>query len=256
MTARTVITPCSTLIYKSNLCLNIPESAEPGKNAGCFPADATVRLSSGKRIPMSELRIGDKVQAVGSSSGELEYSEVLLFLDRSQDEVRTFLNLRTESGSVLTVTSSHLVQASSSSSCLEPTSCFQASYAGSVEPGHYILVSGDGALRPERVVEVSVRRLKGVYAPLTRSGTLVVDNVLASSYAVIDSQFIAHAAFAPVRWASAFKANLRLLWKSVSFSSSEPRTMRYSPPEGVHWYARLLYSIAGYILPDHLVLGS
>ena len=236
------------LIYNSNF-LNISESAEPGKNAGCFPSDSRVKISTGETILMSELRVGDSIQAV-NTAGELVYSEVLLFLDRDPEQVRTFLNLETESGSVLTLTSSHLVHVSTS--CTE-LSCFQATFAGSVEPGHFILVS-ENSLHPEKVVKVSVSRLKGVYAPLTYTGTLVVENIVASSYAIIDNQSIAHASFAPVRWASIFKSNLKHLWVSMSsLSTSEPRTGRSVPPNGVHWYANILYTIAGYILPNHLV---
>lgn len=257
-----------------------PESAHPGKDAGCFPPDALVTLDSGVQVPMADIRLGDRVLAQ-AANGDAVYSEVLLFLDRSRAEVRTYVTITTESGAALTLTEAHLV---------EVVEAGGATFAGNVEPGHHLLValndagSGERILAPERVISVAVSRRRGVYAPLTYTGNLVVDGVLASSYAVIDRQWIAHAAFAPVRWwfdlkhlwqralQSLFNSSTRSSGTSSSESSDSRNNISESsstidtsadsssrtdngvePSEGVHWYASLLYSIAGYILPGHLV---
>lgn len=198
-------------------------------------------LDTGAQVPMAGLRVGDRVLSQDTKGDEI-FSEVLLFLDRSPAEVRTYVTITTESGAALTLTESHLV---------EVTEVLGATFAGAVEPGHHLLVSKDGVLAPEQVVSVAVSRRRGVYAPLTYAGNLVVDDVLASSYAVIDNQWIAHTAFAPVRWWS----NLRDIWRTVSLTNSQPRT-GYVPSDGVHWYANILYNLAGYILPGHLVLSA
>ena len=214
---------------------------------------------------MSQLAVGDRVQSLDPSTGQLTYSEVLLFLDRSPTQERTFVTLTTESGAQLTVTAGHLVQVSSTG---DDKDSFRSSYAGAVEAGHYLLrhqtAGGGGDFTADRVIGVSVSRRTGVYAPLTYAGNLVVDRVVASSYAVIDSQALAHAAFAPVRWWSLFKANVKQFWKSVSFrfASSEGKDelartrVRYTPPDGVHWYASMLYRVAGWILPSHLLVPA
>jgi len=133
------------------------ESAEPGKDAGCFPPDALVTLDTGAQVPMAGLRVGDRVLSQDTKGDEI-FSEVLLFLDRSPAEVRTYVTITTESGAALTLTESHLV---------EVTEVLGATFAGAVEPGHHLLVSKDGVLAPEQVVSVAVSRRRGVYAPLT-----------------------------------------------------------------------------------------
>ena len=52
---------------------------------------------------------------------------------------------------------------------------------------------------PSKVVKVTNSKMKGVYAPLTAEGRMLVDNALVSCYAVIDDHRMAHAAFAPLR---------------------------------------------------------
>jgi hypothetical protein len=53
------------------------------------------------------------------------------------------------------------------------------------------------------VTDISVVSVDSIFAPLTASGTIVVDNVLASSYADVP-HFIGQFALAPVRLAMSF----------------------------------------------------
>ena len=225
-----------------------PESAHPGQHGGCFPASAKVLTSRGTK-QMSQLRPGDNIQAV-DSTGALVYSEILMFLDRSPSEVRKFVTLVTEGGRRLTVTPAHLVFAGPGG--CQDLSCMEATYAGVVEEGQAVMVEEESRLVASRVQEVSLSTEHGVFAPLTREGNLVVEGVLASSYAVIDSQGLAHTAFAPVRWACNFAENMRSLWRTVSFTSSTPRSSE-TLSEGVHWYPRTLYSIGSWLVPSHML---
>lgn len=188
---------------------------------------------------MSQVRLGDRIQSV-DAQGNLVYSEVLMFLDREPEEKTRFVSLTTEEGAVLSLTSSHLVYAGAADCRL--LECMSPVYAGNVQPGQN-LMTRDGSLVASTVISLTSSHHTGVFAPLTRAGNLVVDGVLASCYAVIDSQNIAHTAFAPVRWYYSLKHSL---------VSSEPRTV--SPAPGVHWYPNMLYSLARLVLPGHLVL--
>lgn len=230
------------------------ESAHPSKNSGCFTGESKVLTESGQTKNMSNVVLGDKIQSV-DSSGNIVYSEVLMFMDREPSEHRKFITLTTEDGSVLTLTSTHLVH-TGAPDCND-ISCFVPSYAGNVQKGQKLMVSTNG-LHPQVVVQVEVTSHTGVYAPLTTMGNLVVDGVLASCYAVIDSQSIAHAAFAPVRWWYNIKHNAQYLLRTFSFTNSAanavPRTSTVvPPPNGIHWYPDFLYNLARYVLPSHLV---
>ncbi|CAG5120462.1 unnamed protein product, partial [Candidula unifasciata] len=109
---------------------------------------------------------------------------------------------------------------------------------------------------PERIVSIQVRPLKGVYAPLTVSGTIVVDGIITSCYAFLKDVQLAHASFAPLR---AYHMTQRILsdWlhgvtvfldgmlhpPCVNFVP-ENETISQNRQNGAHWYARLLYNFA------------
>ena len=240
-------------IANANKLSNRPltESAHPGQQSGCFPASAKVVTSNGLKR-MDEVVPGDKVKAV-TSDGSLVFSEVLMFLDRSPKEVRRYVTLKTEKGRSLKLTPTHLVYAGDR--WCDELSCMRATFAGLVKEGQAVMVEEEEVLVARLVDEVSSTTELGVFAPLTREGNLVVEGVLASSYAVIDSQRIAHASFAPVRWVSSFSDSVRALWRTISLGRSLPRSSgALSPlPEGVHWYPRILYTVAGFLLPSHLL---
>jgi hedgehog protein len=230
------------------------ESAHPSKNSGCFTGEGKVVTESGEAKNMSQVVPGDMIQAV-DASGNIVYSEVLMFMDREPSEHRKFVTITTEAGVVLTLTATHLVH-TGGPDC-DHLVCFVPSYAGNVQKGQKVMVSTD-TLRPSVVVRVEVTSHTGVYAPLTAVGNLVVDGVLASCYAVIDSQRIAHAAFAPVRWWYSAKHMATHAWRTLSFTNSAtyavPRTGTVvPPPTGIHWYPDFLYSLARFVLPSHMV---
>lgn len=217
--------------------------------------------SSGNRKAMSDLKIGDEILAV-DSDGELTFSPILLFLDRDPEERRAFVTLITEDGRSIEVTPHHLVFArrqseaddSESSNDVEVTeSDLSPTYAGDLEAGDVIYTldlsgetagsgSGKRPLRASRVVDTRLRMRNGVFAPLTVEGNLVVDGVLASCYAQIHSQTLAHWAFLPVRMLESIKQ---------IFSSSH-LSQGADSSTGIHWYAKSLYSMAPYVIPSQL----
>lgn len=154
----------------------------------------------------------------------------------------------------------------------------KATFASKVQIGDWIVSTGpDGRPKPQRVVGVSAVTQRGVLAPLTEEGTLVVDQVVVSCYAVIDDQTIAHWAFAPVRLLNNVHKSLVHFWRALSWwnhdrtesasGSSIPvrisveaersSTSESKPPTlvGIHWYAKMLYRIARLVLPSHLVFN-
>ena len=221
----------------------VAESSGAARHGGCFPAEATVRTSEGVTKRISEVEIGERVAAV-DSTGSVVYSPVLLFLDRDANQRRNFVVLRTERGDQLTLTPSHLIYTIPGNDVDANDAQLVATFAHRVQIDDWIvIVGGDGRSRRQRVVDVGVAAHTGVFAPLTEEGTLVVDDVVVSCYAVVDDQSLAHWAFAPVRMWTRIRRALGLGVDHVVTSATQ----------GVHPYAEFLYSIARTMLPSHLV---
>ncbi|XP_043286487.1 sonic hedgehog protein A [Venturia canescens] len=256
------------------------ESSSVGKSGGCFPSKSIVRTEGGLEKPIEDLRIGEMVASL-DSRGDVVYSEVIAFLDRSSTEKRQFVQLTTETGRRLTLTPAHLV----------PVEGGDEIFAAKVKMGDRILVRDvDRSYEDTRTNEIPLERLywdrvietklvlkSGVYAPLTKEGTLIVDDVVASCYALVDSQRLAHFVFLPLRLyksiESMFFGIARHLTRSKyvtrTFEDARTRVManeielddkgRYKPDEpstgeqGVHWYASFLYTMAFYVLPEKML---
>ena len=179
---------------------------------------------------MAELEIGDEVLSV-TSDRKLVYSPVIAFLAKVPSDETEFVTLETEDGNVLSLTPSHLIFRNSSS---KPV------FASSIEPGDYVYSLGKttlSSLQVENVTKIGRVKVQGAYAPLTAEGTIVVDNIVASCYAVLDDQQFLHAAFAPLRL-------LNYLAPSIVGTNQE----------GLHWYPEIMQAVGKrtfkYILSD------
>lgn len=205
----------SRYLRHHNLCLvNLAFSADlPADHSvavekgGCFPGWARVTVAEGGQKSLSSLAPGDRVMAL-SGTGQVVFSKVILFLHRDQESWSTFLSLETEDGHRLALTPHHLVFLAPH--CRLDSSEYQAKFASRAKTGDCVLIhTAEGHVRPSRISSVSVEQSMGVYAPLTEAGTLFVDGVLASNYALVEHHRLAHWAFGPVRLLSSFN---QLLW--------------------------------------------
>ncbi|KAH8278814.1 hypothetical protein KR018_010010 [Drosophila ironensis] len=213
---------------------------------GCFTPESTALLESGVRKPLGELSIGDRVLSM-ASNGQPVFSEVILFMDRNLEQMQNFVRLHTDGGAVLTVTPAHLV------SVWQPERQeLTFSFADRIQEQQHVLVRSEetGELRPQRVVRVESVRRKGVVAPLTREGTIVVNSVAASCYAVINSQSLAHWGLAPMRLLSTLEAWLPAKDQLRSGKDAAPKDTTAERQNGIHWYAKALYKIKDYVLPE------
>lgn len=159
-----------------------------------------------------------------------------MFMDRDTHQSREFVHIVADGGAQLTVTPAHLVMV-----WQKDIGESRYMFADRVQEGDYILVNVESILEPRKVLRISAKLSQGVYAPLTREGTVVVDSIAASCYALIDSQRVAHLSFLPYRAAQ----KIMNLFKT----SSQSRSLSLPRHEGIHWYAKTLYAIKDYVIP-------
>lgn len=224
------------------------ESSQAAKYGGCFSGENIVLTSTGIRKPLSELRVGEKILAHDATTKKLVFSEVILFIDYDPTEKREFLKLNLRNGRTLTVTPNHLVTLKDG----------RTVYAGTLKTGDKLLVSDDkNNLNEDTIVLVTSVFRTGVYAPLTKVGTVVMNDVVASCYATVDSQSLAHWSFLPLRLVWNVKLGMQRAWvllksplKGWNVETNE--ISKQNPPVGIHWYAKMLYSTAVFFIPSHL----
>lgn len=248
------------------------------EKGGCFPGWARVTVAGGEQKALSSLAPGDMVTAL-SGTGQLVYSRVLLFLHHDRESRSTFLSLETEDGHRLALTPHHLVFLAPS--CRRDSGQYRAQFASKARAGDCVLINtAGGQVNPSPITAVSVVEGVGVYAPLTEAGTLFVDGVLASSYALVEDHGLAHWAFGPMRLFSSWNQFARGATKREHEASGQETPMHCSTlatkneaavyvnylnkPDNqseplrmdakrhnssqrrvshVHWYARLLYNV-------------
>lgn len=149
---------------------------------------------------------------------------MLTFIDRDPNATRRFVQVTAENGVTITTTPSHLL-------LLAAADGWREVFASNVEVGDVLLTRGPaGVMRPSAVVRRQYVTKRGVFAPLTKAGTIIVDDALASCYAMVKSHSLAHTAMAPLRWMSAWSGK--------------------ESPRGVHWYANALYAMGDFVLPS------
>lgn len=239
-------------IHMFNCCCVVTESSQAAKSGGCFTGDSLVENSDGQRVPLSQVRVGDRILSLDMDSGKLVYSEVLLFLDRDPKQKKNYLRIRTKLGRTIKLTPSHLLLRTKNND----TAVKEAVYADEVRVGDQLFVRSAGGREfvVDTVVHIEWFFETGVYAPLTRTGTVIVDDVLASCYAVIHSQTVAHLAFAPYRLYANVLDSIHRFWvvvsKPVSCWHEEARRQPEPLPVGIHSYAKFLYRLSDFVVPS------
>lgn len=223
------------------------------KTGGCFPGDAQVFLEGGGTKQMRHLLPGDRVLSSSTKDGHtsLLYSPVISFLDRQPNIMKTFYIIGTDAGFNISLTAAHLIftaDCADGGNKTKPQETFFPSiwtdrgrsgahlrtvFASQVQPGQCVYTSSEESephVRISVVTFVEEQRSTGLYAPLTQHGSIVVNGVLSSCYAAVDSHELSHWAFAP----------LRFLYSMLGSSQAQS--------DGVHWYPRLLHRLGELLL--------
>jgi len=154
------------------------QQSGPKKKKLCFHGSDMVNTKEYGTISMSRLaEVRDAQVLTRNDAGQLEYSSVRYWLHAQPNLSAKFFTLRTESGQRLAISGEHLIY---------ETDCQgnggQAIYAKKVQVGRCLYVNQDGKLVESRVVEKGQEKLNGIYSPITTTGSIVVNDVLASCY--------------------------------------------------------------------------
>ncbi|XP_054479165.1 sonic hedgehog protein [Anoplopoma fimbria] len=229
------------------------ENSVAAKSGGCFPGSSTVTLQDGTKKAVKHLRTGDRVLAADHDGNPI-YTDFIMFIDQDSTTRRLFYVIETDSGQKITLTAAHLLFVGHNTTTTEEDEeeeeeededeQMSAVFASKVRSGQKVFVfdSERSRLEPVTVKRIYTTEHEGSFAPVTMQGTVVVDQVLASCYAVIEDHDLAHWALAPVRLAH---------WVSSLLFSPQPRAS--AQDDGVHWYSEILYRVGTWLLDSHSI---
>ncbi|CAG8529953.1 17110_t:CDS:2 [Dentiscutata erythropus] len=165
----------------------------------CFKLDTKVLLENKKVVPMSSVRVGDRV-CCGAINGKLKFSEVYLIAHYNSESMTEFLKVEftTPDGikSSLLLTPEHHIFINNN-----------FDYAKNICPySSKIQVLIGTQLVQVQVENVSTEYHKGYIAIFTRAGTIMADNILCSCYAMCPPyQNVIHSLLYPLQIFSVFK---------------------------------------------------
>lgn len=152
---------------------------------------------------MDNLEIGYNILVL-NKLGELIYSPVIAFMDKKIELQSMCTMIETEDGTILTLTHSHLIYRlrHGNYSQYQKLEDVIPVYASEIEVNDYVftLSKEHYQMQSSKVVKVTNVKKTGAYAPLTLEGTIIVNGVLTSCYAVIDNHHLAHTFLAPIRF--------------------------------------------------------
>jgi len=169
-------------------------------DSSCFDGDANLHLRDGGVVTMNELKVGDRIKTMSG------FEPVIGFLHKENTKEQINMMEIVHEFGTLYVTPGHHLFLSDGSSI--PASMLKVNE-------HQLLVGDSHQLfqsqnqQPSKILQIdTIIRNNGLYAPLTPSGTLVVDGVASSSYADVGvggswlsaPHALSQAALTPVRW--------------------------------------------------------
>lgn len=184
-------------------------------------------LSSGQVKRMSELKVGDQVLVIDSKGGGFSayFDTVYNFMHLERNKAANYMHIyHSGSSQPIAISDNHLIYRANDG---------EAVPASMIKPGDQLFFANVNTNQIQLVTVVHMVNnvaMTGVYAPLTFSGNIVVNQVLSSCYAQygeIKSHKVAHAVMKPLRMKGKF------------MSARKECSMEYTK-EGINGYCIIL----------------
>ncbi|CAF3040445.1 unnamed protein product [Rotaria sp. Silwood2] len=184
-------TTCTCSSVSSGVCMTYACNTTIRK-ISCFPGSSQIALDDGSFKALSDISIGDRVLV----NEHNVYEPVIAFIHGEREGLFGFLAIDVQStvsnySSTIFISSHHLMFDFESGN---------ARYAKSFHVGDLVQLIENAQTVSGKIIDIRPTKQKGFYAPLTPSGTIVVDGVLCSNYAVVENHALAHKVMGIYRW--------------------------------------------------------
>jgi len=143
-------------------------------------------------VPIQSLVLGQRVLTL--KENQILLTPFLGWIHKETETDMQFFTLETQSQKIV-LSAKHVIFTKTNQIQPEPVTTF----ADMVKVGDLLHILENNTIRWEEVVRIQTDTRTGIYAPLTSSGTILVDNILASCYADFLNQGVADTSFLPIK---------------------------------------------------------
>jgi hypothetical protein len=152
----------------------------PWCESSCFPAEAMVSLEGGDTKPMREVEVGDRVRVL-RDDGSVGYEDVYLLTHKDATTASHYVTLTLVSGAKLTLSPRHFIPTAPDAAAAD-WSRRLIKGADEIRVGDVVWYEAGSRPQAAEVTAVASSLALGAYNPLTLSGTIIVDGVVASAH--------------------------------------------------------------------------
>ena len=162
--------------------------------SACFSGRSTVQTSNGKKVALSNVRIGEEVLVFDGK--KFIFEPIYDIIHREHVNFYPFIQLTVfndqfNSTHSIEISSKHLIFQYGK---IDPV------FAADVQIGDDLQLVIQSKISRGRVRQIDEILSQGFIAPLTYSGTIVVNDLVCSNYAEARNHRLAHLAMQPYRW--------------------------------------------------------
>ena len=212
--------------YQDNAC-----PITKNDTRACFPETSLIETQHDGFKLISKLKYGDMVKTIDLATNKIIFSKFVFYLHKEENTLAYFIQITTNKNKILKISEKHLISKMNTA-----TNRIDYVFAKDLNHSDLIVISQNGMINYEEVVKIEQVEEMGIYAPLTESGTIIVDNILASCYAHVDNHELAHFAF-----------KLYFFMRNI-YEIVFNRLNNESYQTGLHWYADFLIKFSPFSL--------
>jgi len=155
----------------------LEKEKEKGTYDNCFSKDSLLKLENGNTIKIEDAKIGDKILSYSLKENKFKNSPIVAIPHEKNNKTAKFIKFTTNSGKSIKMTDKHLIPVLKQNS-----NSFNVIFAEKIEVND-IIKSVDGN---EQITSIEIIEDEGVYTVVTLEEYIVVDNIIASPYAVFE----------------------------------------------------------------------
>ncbi|CAD6194339.1 unnamed protein product [Caenorhabditis auriculariae] len=169
-----------------------------GGGGACFSTDTWLTTPHGKKR-MDQVSVGDYVLTANHTA--TFYTPITMWIHREPDTRHNFVTIMTDYGKMLALTAKHLMFRNKCNDDYDervktlPRNR-QAVFAEELKVGDCVVLLYKGKFRQQRIQQIQITNRKGIFAPLTANGRIIVNDMVASCYSDVKQITLQNSYFA------------------------------------------------------------